>query len=114
MKASIKKVISLCLLCLLGLLVLYVDAGRVTLVVWLSLMMIATVLVLGEKDAPLLVHIRRRRLYRRGTGSVRMASARVAKPRGLFAFHIRPRLPSVSTANGTPAASSPPVADCAS
>jgi hypothetical protein len=56
-----KKIISVSILCLSGLLVLHLEPGntRVILAVWLSLTMAATVLLFGEKEGPRL-YVQRR------------------------------------------------------
>ena len=52
MQGSTKKAISLGILCLSGLLILYVHAAPLLLGIWLSLTVVATVLLLNIKDRP--------------------------------------------------------------
>ena len=58
-QGSIKKAISVGILCLSGLLILHLEAGNHVLAVWLSLTMMASVLLFGGKDGPRL-YIQRR------------------------------------------------------
>ena len=58
-QGSIKKTISVTLLCLSGLLIVHLEAGNHVLAIWLSLTMIASVLLFGEKEGPRL-YVQRR------------------------------------------------------